>query len=37
VLVSPNALTAETLRNAEAGRKVREFETAEELFEDLES
>lgn len=37
VLVSPNALTGKTLRAAEAGRNVREFETAEELFEDLES
>lgn len=37
VLVSPNALTARALRDAEAGRNVRRFETAEELFEDLES
>lgn len=37
VLVSPNALTAETLRHADAGRKLRAFETAEELCEDLES
>ena len=37
VLVSPNALTAETLRDADAGRNVQEFDTAEELFEDLES
>lgn len=37
VLVSPNVLTARTLRDAEAGRNVRQFETADELFEDLES
>ncbi len=37
VLVSPNALTAETLTKAEAGRDVDDFDTAEELFEDLES
>ena len=37
VLVSPNALTAKTLRAAEAGRDVRQFDTAEELFADLES
>ncbi len=37
VLVSPNALTAKTLRDAEAGRDVKAFETAEELFADLES
>lgn len=37
VLVSPNALTRKTLRTAEAGRNVRQFDTAEELFEDLES
>ncbi len=37
VLVAPNARTAETLRDADAGRNVREFESAEELFEDLEN
>ena len=37
VLVSPTLLTAETLRKAEAGRDLEEFETVEELFEDLES
>jgi len=37
VLVSPNALTRKTLRTAEAGRNVRQFDTAEGLFEDLES
>ena len=37
VLVSPNALTADTLRQAEEGREVEEFETAEEIFKDLES
>lgn len=37
VLVAPNALTADTLRDSDAGRELREFETAEELFEDLES
>ena len=37
VLVSPTLLTAETLRKAEAGRDLKEFETAEELFQDLES
>lgn len=37
VLVSPNELTAKTLRDSEAGREVRSFETAEELFEDLEA
>jgi len=37
VLVAPNALTAKTLRAAEAGRNVRQFDSAEELFEDLES
>jgi len=37
VLVSPNASTAATLRDAEAGRNVQDFETAEELFEDLEN
>jgi hypothetical protein len=36
VLIAPNALTEKTLRDSEAGRHVREFETAEELFEDLE-
>ena len=36
VLVSPNALTAETLRKAEEGREVEEFDTAEELLQDLE-
>ncbi len=37
VLVSPNLLTAETIRDSRAGRNVKEFETVEELFEDLES
>ena len=37
VLVSPTLLTAETLEKAEAGRDLEEFETAEELFQDLES
>ncbi|MHB1195151.1 MAG: hypothetical protein ACYC6F_19180 [Longimicrobiales bacterium] len=37
VLVSPNALTAETLRDAEAGSDVKEFETADALFADIES
>jgi hypothetical protein len=37
VLVAPNPLTAKTLRDSEAGRNVREFDTADELFEDLES
>ncbi|MCH8812983.1 MAG: hypothetical protein IID07_14235 [Gemmatimonadetes bacterium] len=37
VLVSPTLLTAETLKKAEAGRDLEEFETAEELFQDLES
>ena len=37
VLVPPNALTAETLRDAEAGRDVEAFETADALFEDIES
>ena len=37
VLVSPNALTAKTLRDAEAGRDLQSFETAEALFKDLES
>lgn len=37
VLVSPNAITAKTLRDAEAGQNVRQFDTAEQLFEDLES
>ncbi len=37
VLVSPTLLTAETLRKAEAERDIEEFETAEELFQDLES
>jgi len=37
VLVSPNARTAETLRDAEAGRNVQDFESAEELFDDLEN
>jgi hypothetical protein len=38
VLVSPTMLTAETLKKVEEGRAdVREFETAEELFADLES
>ena len=36
VLVSPNLLTAETIRDSRAGRNVKEFETVEELFEDLE-
>jgi len=36
-LVAPNRLTAETLRDAEAGQKLREFENADELFADLES
>ena len=37
VLVSPNTLTAETLKKAELGRDVEEFETTDELFQDLES
>jgi hypothetical protein len=37
VLVAPNPVTAKTLRDSEGGRNVREFDTAEELFEDLES
>jgi hypothetical protein len=37
VLVAPNPVTARTLRDSEGGRNVREFDTAEELFEDLES
>ncbi len=37
ILVSPTLLTTETLRKAEAERDLEEFETAEELFEDLES
>ncbi len=37
VLVSPTLLTVETLKKAEAGRDLEEFETAEELFQDLES
>ena len=36
VLVSPNVLTAETIRDSKAGRNVKEFDTVEELFEDLE-
>ncbi|MBM4183311.1 MAG: hypothetical protein FJ207_03695 [Gemmatimonadetes bacterium] len=35
VLVAPNALTAKTLREVEAGKNVREFASPEELFEDL--
>jgi hypothetical protein len=37
VLVSPNELTAKTLRDSEAGRDVESFETTENLFKDLES
>lgn len=37
VLVPPNALTAEVLRDVEEGRDVEVFESAEALFEDLES
>lgn len=37
VLVSPNTLTAGTLRDAEAGRDVQAFKTADALFADLES
>jgi hypothetical protein len=37
VLVAPNPVTAKTLRDSEAGRKVRQFDTVDELFEDLES
>ena len=37
VLVAPNARTAETLRDAEAGRHVQDFQSAEKLFEDLEN
>ena len=36
ILVSPNALTADTLRKAQEGRDVEEFATAEELLQDLE-
>ena len=35
VLVSPNRLTAKTLRDSEAGRNVRQFQTVDELFDDL--
>ena len=37
VLVSPNPLTTKTLQDSEAGRNVRRFATADELFEDLEN
>ena len=36
VLVSPTLLTAETLKKAEAGRDLEEFETAEAHFQYLE-
>ena len=36
VLVVPNPVTAETLRDSEEGREVTAFTTAKELFEDLE-
>jgi hypothetical protein len=36
VLVAPNPVTAETLRDSEESRNVTTFSTAEELFEDLE-
>ena len=37
VLVSPNDLTAKTLRASEAEQDVETFESTEELFKDLES
>ncbi|MBD0321687.1 MAG: hypothetical protein ICV87_15230 [Gemmatimonadetes bacterium] len=36
VLVNPNALTAKTLREVEAGEDVRRFNSSAELFADLE-
>jgi len=35
VLVAPNELTVKTLRDVESGRNVREFDSADDLFEDL--
>ncbi len=35
VLVVPNSVTAKALHDAEAGRTVKAFDTADELFEDL--
>ncbi len=35
VLVAPNLVTAKTLRDAEAGRNVKTFDSADELFADL--
>lgn len=36
VLVAPNPVTARALRDSEAGRHVADFDTADELFDDLE-